>query len=443
MSIWQADIYKRVKKGASRKKMTNSGFRKAISGREDECLVFSADNLAQFTRARIIIPSKSDRALAAARSTDIVILREPPLQDYQDWLRSLGLGTDHVLVYDCPSSNKTLSSLIVDDPKPVKTMINTIGKIPVYVPWFSGEMEKKAADSIHAALFGASAELTWQYNEKSLFKKRCRELCIPVVDDTLFGIEPLNDQNRFEMEKVIGEYLSRSPVVLIRGTLDNAGVSLVFKTSGDDIPSLYQRLVHEGVEKILIEPFLDIISSPNDQWIIDKEGRIHHAGKRDQICENGTHHIATLKKKESEESPQLRTIMGISLSIVQDMAKAGYTGVVGIDYIVSCSGEIFPVENNARFNGSSYVSLILENIEEKSGPVNCWKFIKVKTKPCSFQELTKTIGPFLFNGCSHGCVFPFNCSDLEKTGAFSVILKAGSERDINRLEKEMNTAGIG
>ncbi len=51
---------------------------------------------------------------------------------------------------------------------------------------------------------------------------------------------------------------------------------------------------------------------------------------------------------------------------------------------------LFPVENNARFNGSSYVSLIVDNIEKLNAPIPCWKFMKIKTSLCSFIELKRT-----------------------------------------------------
>jgi predicted ATP-grasp superfamily ATP-dependent carboligase len=56
--------------------------------------------------------------------------------------------------------------------------------------------------------------------------------------------------------------------------------------------------------------------------------------------------------------------------VVINMAEFGYRGVVGIDYIVSDEG-IFPVENNARFNASSYVSMIVDNIEKLTPPIPC------------------------------------------------------------------------
>ncbi|MBI9090252.1 MAG: hypothetical protein JEZ12_13630 [Desulfobacterium sp.] len=415
-------------------------FRECISDDDNECLVYGTDNLSQFTLANGLIASKCDRALPAARSNDVVVLRGNLDQEYQSWLRSLGLGTDHILAYGESSRKKTLSQVIVENPEPVQRIIQAMNKKPVYVPWFSSEAEEMAAISIGADLFGAPATLTWKYNEKSIFKNVCRQLDIPMVDDTVFFLHPEEKKNVLEMDEIIQSYLPDTSTVLIRGTLDNTGRSLVFKTSGDDIHVLYNQILKLGVTKIIIEPFLNVTSSPNDQWIITREKKIRHLGKRDQICKNGTCHIATIKQREPD-STELQYIKKTSLSLVNDMADQGYVGVIGIDYIVTDSG-IYPVENNARFNGSSYVSLIVNNIEALTGIVPCWKFIKVKTKPCSFNMLSKRLRPILFNGQLSESVFPYNCDNLDKTGAFAVILMGPDIERLAELELILNAMGI-
>ncbi len=416
-------------------------FRDCISNSDNECLVYGADNLSQFTRSNGHIHSKCDRALPAARSEDIVVLRGKLDRDYQSWLRSLGLGTDHVVAYDCSTGNTPLSRLIAENPEPVREVIQRINKKPVYVPWFSGSLEKRATKALRADLFGAAASLTWRYNEKAEFKNICRQLDIPVVEDTLFRICPENPENPFEMEKIIRQYLCDHPMVLVRGTLDNTGVSMVFRTRGDDINALYRKISNHGVGHVIIEPFLDVISSPNDQWIITRKGEIKHLGKRDQICKNGTHHIATIKKQEPD-SEELSRIKGTSFKIVQHLATTNYVGVIGIDYIVTDTG-IYPVENNARFNGSSYVSIIVANAEELTGPVPCWKFIKARTSPCPFNTLSRQLAPVLFDGRKPISVFPYNCDSLEETGDFAVILMAGSPDEIDSLEETLRQLGVG
>lgn len=414
-------------------------FRECISSNDNECLIYGADNLSQFAQSNGHISSKCDRALAAARSNDVVVLRGKPGLDYQTWLRSLGLGTDHIVAYDGFSGKKMLSQLIVENPEPVKRIIRSINKSPVYVPWFSGETEEMAAKTIGADLFGAPAVLTWKYNDKSIFKKICRQLNIPVVEDTLFSIHTENKNSPVEMENIIRQYLSEYQRVLIRGTQDNKGVSLVFNTNGNDIHTLCRKICRLRIDQVLIEPCLNFFSSPNDQWIITRERKICHVGILDQILKD-MHHIGNIKMK-APFPVETDYIFDTSLKIVQDMADSGYIGVIGIDYIVTDSG-VYPVENNARFNGSSYMKIIMDNIEDLIGLIPCWKSIKVKIKPCSYNTLAKQITPILFDGRKSESVFPCNCDELDTTGDFAVILLAPDLKRIADLEQTLNDMGV-
>lgn len=118
------------------------------------------------------------------------------------------------------------------------------------------------------------------------------------------------------------------------------------------------------------------------------------------------------------------------------MAASGYRGVVGIDYIVSDEG-IFPVENNARFNGSSYVSLIVENIETLNVSISAWKFMKVKVNPCSFKALKERLKSTLFDGIKKNSIFPYNCEALSITGSFSLIYLAENANMFSVLEQNL------
>jgi hypothetical protein len=414
-------------------------FRKCISNSDEELLIFGADNFPQFPRRDASVGSKCDRTLPAACRNDLVVLRGKLDQEYYNWLRSHDLGPDHVAEYKAQSREMTLSELIINNPEPIKKIIQMTGRKPVYVPWFSGHMETEAAKILGADLFGASASATLKYNDKGSFKNLCHQLGIPVVEDALFEMHPEISDNYLEMKNIINDYLSTYKTVIIRGTLSEAGMSL-YKTDGNDVSDLYRTISNSGEKMVLIEPFLDVVSSPNDQWIIGRDGKINHLGMRDQICERGMVHIGTLKGEKT--SPEiLKYITETSLKIVNHMAEFGYKGVVGIDYIVSNQG-IFPVENNARFNGSSYVSMIIDNIEEFTSLIPYWKFIKIKTSACTFLELTKRIEPILFNGNKLNTVFPYNCDALPVSGNFAVVLLAENMDRIIYLEESLKKMNI-
>jgi hypothetical protein len=413
--------------------------RKCISNNDSELIIYGTDNFSQFSCRDSSVNSKCDRALPVARGDELVVLRGKLDHAYHKWLRSHGLGSDHVVEYNVQSRDMSLSELIINDPEPVKKIIRQTGKKTVYVPCFSGRMETEAAKVLGADLFGATETATLKYNDKSVFKTVCRQLSVPVVEGTVFEMHPGNNVNCVELENIINGYLSTCKTVIIRGTLGEAGMSL-YKTQGNDISEIYHEIAVSGEKSILIEPFLDVLSSPNDQWAISRDGNISSLGMRDQIFERGMVHIGTLK--EAKTSPDnLDYITKTSVKIVNNMAEFGYRGVVGIDYIVSDDG-IFPVENNARFNGSSYVSMIVDNIEELISPIPYWKFIKIKTSACSFIELTERIKPVLYDGKKINSVFPFSCDRLPLSGDFAVILLAGNMDEIFNMEKSLKEMGV-
>jgi hypothetical protein len=413
--------------------------RTTISDNKDELVIYAADNFAQFPRRDATATSKCDRALAAALTDDLVVLRGELDQDYHRWLRSHGLGSDHIVAYNLPPIGETLSELIVANPQPVKMMISKMGRRPVYVPWFSTQMEAAAAKVLGADLFGATESDTLKYNDKAIFKALCQKLEVPVVDSVAFEVQPEDSNNFLQMKILVERYLSAHDTVIIRGTLGEACMSL-YKTKGDDLVGLYQAIAESGERVVLIEPFLSVSSTPNDQWVVGRDGRITHIGMIEQLCERGMVHVGSLKGEGP--SPQVfDAIKQTSLKIVTEMAEAGYRGVTGFDYIVADEG-VFPVENNARFNGSSYVNIIVHNIEELMGPVPVWKFIKIKTSPCTFVELSKRIDAVLYDGSKKNSVFPFNCEDLSRTGNFAVILLAEDMEQIHLLETSLNKQGV-
>ncbi|NOQ25776.1 MAG: hypothetical protein GQ564_10485 [Bacteroidales bacterium] len=409
-------------------------FRDCISDNDNELVIYSADNFAQFPQRNSSVVSKSDRPLAAATSNDLVVLRGTLDHEYHNWLRSLGLGSDHIIEYGEDTTGMSLSELILINPDPIIDMIQKTGKKPVYVPWFSGIVENEAAKVLGAELFGALESETLKYNNKASFKNICKQVDIPVVEGVSFEMHPKDSDNFNSMKSIIMDILQSNDTVIIRGALGESGLSL-YKTQGKDITEIYQEIADSGEEIVIIEPFLNVSSSPNDQWIISRDGSISHLGIRDQICKEGLIHTGTVNKSNLSID-NAKYITDTSFKIATEMAKTGYVGVIGIDYIVSDKG-IFPVENNARFNGSSYVSLIVDNIEKLSVPVPVWKFMKLKITPCSFNELKEKLKSYLYDGVKIDSVFPYNCEALSDTGYFSLILLAENTETISILENRL------
>jgi len=411
-------------------------FRACISNNNSELVIYAADNFPQFPQRDGSTSSKCDRTLAAASSNDLVVLRGKLDSDYHEWLRSFGLGSDFIVEYGADTDKMTLSELIINNPEPIKEVIRKTGRRPVYVPWFSSQKESEAADVLGADFFGSPESETFRYNDKAGFKIICQQLDIPVIEGVSFKMKPQEIDNYTMMKSIVDGYLKKYKNVIIRGTFGESGISL-YKTNGSDVAEIYKEISDCNEKVVLIEPFLSVSSSPNDQWIIGRNGEISHLGMRAQICKEGMRHMGTISELHISDSESSQ-IKESSLKIVKKMRDTGYIGVAGIDYIVSDEG-VFPVENNARFNGSSYSVMIVERIEKLFYKIPVWKFIKVKTTPCSFIELKKRLKSSIFDGVKKQSIFPYNCDLLQKTGSFSVLLLADNMSQISELEQEVKT----
>lgn len=414
-------------------------FRECISDNDNELVIYAADNFSQFPQRDSSVTSNCDRILPAATSNDLVVLRGALDHEYHKWLRTLGLGSDFVVEYGEDAMGMTLSELIINNPEPINNVIRKAGRKPVYVPWFSSNMETVAAKVLGAKLFGAPESETLKYNDKASFKIICQQLDIPVIEGVSFEMQPQKSGNYTMMKTIVVDYLKKYENVIIRGTLGESGLSL-YKTNGDEIAEIYKEISDCNEKVVLIEPFLNASSSPNDQWIIGRNGNINHLGMRSQICIDGMIHMGTISKFPISDANS-KYIKETSRKIVDNMAKTGYIGVIGIDYIVSGEG-VFPVENNARFNGSSYTIMIVERIEKLTGSIPVWKFMKFKTTPCSFIELREHLKPNLFDGIKINSILPYNCDSLPDTGNFSVILLAENMNQISYFEKIMSELRI-
>lgn len=412
----------------------------------DAVVVFATDVLSQpqyrevYLAADPLVGLKCARALPLASTTDIVVLPSAADPDYVSWLRGLELGPTTIISYDLSDPSLPLSEAIARNPKPVREALDRIGRRAVLVPFYSGDAELAAARAIGATLFGCDERTTLKYFDKESFKAECRALDIAVVEGTSHdargrsGLRPHAD----ELASRVIELLQHYPSVIIRGTVGAGGKS-VYTVDNSDADAVEEALSAIPDDRVLVEPLLTVIASPNDQWLIEASGEINHIGVSAQIFE-GLRHKGNLKGQYFSKRiyDYIRETSG---KIVSAMADGGYRGIVGIDYIVSDEG-IFPIENNARMNGSSFTFGIIDALEARHGRIGAWKFFKARTNPTTFAELARRIAPLLYDGSSSNAVFPYDCEALAKNGTFAPVLCGEDMYHIEYLEEALRSLGV-
>ncbi|MCI5064152.1 hypothetical protein MRY87_00350, partial [bacterium] len=387
--------------------MRRSRLRESLSANSEQSVLFAADIRSQPAGDALgardpFLHHQCERALPIAEQEDIVVLQGPLDEYYHQWLRSLDLSTDHIVAYGERRASGPLASLIRQNPAPVRKMLND-STAPVYLPFYPSEEDLLCAKELGIPVLGCDEATTTKYFDKLSFKQECERIGVTTIEGHHHDIDVTSPLNEEEMGELIHRLLTNYEKVIVRGT-DGAGGTSAYTVGSSDIKTLYEQLIASEDQTVLIEPFLNVISSPNDQWAINNGGEIHHLGLSAQLFQ-GLKHAGNFFGQYY--SPRVtKYIEENSLKIVQAMAEGGYRGVLGIDYIV-CEEGIFPIENNARMNGSTFALELFNIARERIDGLHCWKFYKARCEKSDFPQFQKKVQKFLYDGEKRNSLFPF------------------------------------
>ncbi len=419
--------------------------RSCISSDSEEVAVFGVDLLSDPPYAKYWFKSdplshtKCARALPIAGPDDIVILAGNLHEEYLEWLRSLNMGPREVVAYGLERSPQSLAEIIRDDPEPLKKALYRINRRAVYVPFYGGQREVDLAKTLGLDVFGCNESVTLEFYNKEKFKDHCSRLGIKTVSELARTQPGARGANIEGYSRIISALLKNYSSLVVKGALGATGSS-VYRVESINMDDVIRKMAdNSGCGGFMIEPFLKVIVSPNDQWVISRDGTISHLGISAQLFSGLTHAGNIMGQFISHRVENY--ISETSRKIVESMARAGYIGVVGIDYVVT-DEDIFPIENNARFNGSSFAIGIFDKLVTRQPDLNCWKFIKASVDQMPFLELLKKLDQVVYDGRRRNSVFPFDADALPINGGFTALLVAEDMYHIQYLESALTELGI-
>lgn len=416
--------------------------REGISSPGASRLLFATDVLSQpaseaMLKNEPLLHHQCSRALPIASEDDIVVLQGTLDEAYYQWLRSLGLSTEKVISYGEQYASGPLSEIIMANPAPITSLLSGASDYS-YVAFYLSERDIECAHSLGLHPFGCDEETTKKYFDKLSFKQECEALGIKTVEGHHHEIDASSPLNEEEMAELVHCLLANYGKVIVRGTDGSAGRSL-YTIDNTNVRDLYEQIVSNQDRKVLIEPFLNVVSSPNDQWVISSQGEIRHLGLSAQLFQGLKHAGNFFGNYYSSRVSDY--IHECSSRIVQAMAKGGYRGILGIDYIV-CEEGIFPIENNARMNGSSFALELFSLLQQRIPEIACWKFYKAKCSMKDFTQLKEEAGKFLFDGEKANSLFPFVTNFIPEKGEFIALLLAEDTYHIDYLQDSLSYLGI-
>jgi hypothetical protein len=425
---------------AATERFWSASFLELLAPNDGEVVVHVADPAAQpHKTTELTSGDPSSRALTLAGPNDIVVC-EPVDENYLQFLRTVGLGTEAILGLDRLEKKDSLTLELLRNPSRLSAILDKQNKKALVVPYYSGSAEDSLAKELGGELYGCREELVQKFFDKEQFKLLCERLSIPTVAGQAFDRSELDPDGLIrDGVKLARELLATHGQIIIRGTSGSAGSSLHI-CSSSDLEQTLRSAVKTQQRRFLVEPLLPSKCSPNDQWAIGRNGEIVHIGTSRQIFDRGLRHIGNISLLGINHD-ELQQIQSISRAIVLEMASQGYKGVIGIDYIATPRG-VFPVENNARFNGSTYAYSVLERLGLRHTRGVRWYMTKVQSSVRHCSDALKNLGVNLYD-CQHKAgVIPTDVSRVCTHGTLDLLIVGQSSTQLIKILKNLLKAGF-
>ena len=379
---------------------------------------------------------KYERVLPISRPNDIVLTKTKPEKYYVDWLKSVGLGAGKILVLEGKNS-ETLPERAVKNGlrKKLELQLGSEKKNANFCPYYGGSLETLAGQHLNLKMY-ANSELVLKYDSKANFKKLCRSVGVPVVDDVT--VSKANKSSDLELQKQLDKietFLTKTGRILVKGEFGASGSTTTMYTEFD-MKKLKQLAFQAKKDNCnyIIEPFLSSSASPSSLWFISREHTVTHVRSSNQVLSNdGLVHAGNEFPVPFNEEK----LRNLSYKVASKLNQEGFIGPFGLDYIVS-NGNFYAVECNPRVTGANYPWELVHLLNEKHDSGDRIKAarsqnVHLDRKGLTFKEFASKNKRHLYSGESgSGVVIPYNVGPVS-SGKITVLVTGSNVDEVNNL----------
>ena len=370
---------------------------------ENSMLKVTAGNSVALSQS--VLNEYPERAFLLAKKNDFIILEHSPDKNYLNYLIENGIGTRNILI---PSAKGDfLSEKVLND----NTLLNFLRSLNSVVlhPYMSTPAESQIAKLINARVNGSSPEFTEKVNNKLFLVK-----FIEKIGGELPEYEIANAINVIEIAK---KFQNKYGKIIISGEHTYAGLAVWPIKNKKDFED-FKTKIQACETQFLIEKLYEVLYSPNVQYQINDK-TIKFLGMTDQILDDNLEHHGNSYPSLANQADKIRKYAN---HIANELKLQGYRGLLGIDFIETTQGKIFPVDINGRVNASTFGL----NINRKK-PFITLTHIKI-IKKITFIELKEILGENIFNSQTGTGILPYNIGFLKK-GHFSAIIIGNTQKE--------------
>jgi hypothetical protein len=328
---------------------------------------------------------------------DYLILRRPLDPGYVDYVRALGLEPPTVLVPDdVPDDHgeKSTAARACRSPK-LLTILRELGARGArLMP--TGLSEDEVTLATRSGLPVAAPDLATvvAVNSKIYSRRLVEATGLRAVPG--WCCETVGEFT--ELMERVGPGCRPDSALVVKDAYGVSGKGLVVL----DDPTKARRVVRAATAMakrrdderlhVVVETWLPKRADLNYQFTVDDHGEVRLDFVKELITRGGVHlgHISPpeLDGEQYGEVRQAADIVGKALF------ADGFTGVVGVDAVVTTAGTVYPVlEINARFNMSTYQGGVLEVLAGPGSATLAGQHSLRLRRPVPFADLLAALGP--------------------------------------------------
>lgn len=358
----------------------------------------------------------SSRAALLAREGDHVVMDTAPDPDWIALLASLGISgfTTHV-----PSAGGgSLCERVLGDPRLMDTLSSTIGTVE---PYMGAQDSETLAALLGAAYAAPPSTMTRSLNHKATLNA--------LLERTGLSVIPTMTATRRGLIRSVEDELSEHGPQVVRADISIGGHGVWSVASREDLDRLRSRVSASPEDRVfLIQPKLDVVRSPNVQFLIDQSGGVTLVGVSDQTL---TPELAFVGNTFPSASSIHNELVHDARLIADRLAEEGYKGYMGVDFIETRNGYRFVIEINPRVNTSTFAHAVRERVGASA-------FELAVSVPCA-DEPCRSMAPWLMRPGTDRGVVPVTPRSNAK-GRVDLVVLAPTAADASALAAQVRQA---
>jgi hypothetical protein len=371
----------------------------------------------------------SRRALVMAGPDDAVIVDGPVEERYLDFLRSIGAGGATVLH---PAVSGGIS--LMDDALRTPGILDFVRGWPGPVePYIIGRGEEKLMEATGRPPFTTPAQVVEILNDKVFFLRLTEDLGLAIVPSFVGDSNATADRIR----------KWKDGPVIVRGAR-SVGGSRVFTASDEEgREKIATRIAKAGGGLYIVQRKVETRSSPNLQFYVTADD-VTLFGETIQLLTDGFRHTGNLFGGQIADTAR-DEIVNQGVALAKEAALLGYTGVLGVDFIVTVDGCVYAVEFNARSNTSTSAIWFMNRfftgdpLVMADGAKGAFVRLPSSSRDRSGGQWLTALGSLVFDPAKGTGIIPYDTGGAELT---ALIVGRNEEERARLVEETRRAAGL-